>query len=89
MLGKRSKSPPGTPRALHWAGEVQCWVLLGKEEVLPISGSGAPSLDSGCPSALWNRPMPPEGGVLERTPLSLAATPVASGSLTRTLTGAE
>lgn len=81
-VGEEVKEPPGTPRALHWAGEVQCWVLLGKEEVLPISGSGAPSLGSGHPSALWNCPTLPEGGVLERTPLSLAATPVASGSLT-------
>lgn len=66
--GGRTPTPHSTPRALHWAGEVQCWVFLGKQAVLPISGSGASSLGSGRPSALWNCLMLLEGSCLRTDP---------------------
>ena len=81
-------APASTPRAFHGAAEVQCWVFLGRAEVLPISGSGAASLGSSCPSPCGTVLSSLRAAALELTPLSLAATPAASGSLTCALRGA-
>lgn len=81
-------APASTPRAFHGAAEVQCWVFLGRAEVLPISGSGAASLGSSSPSPCGTVLSSLRAAALELTPLSLAATPAASGSLTCALRGA-
>ena len=79
VLGK--STPPSPLRALHWAGEVQCWVSLGKEEVFPF---WVQVVLSPCGTVSCSL----RAAVLELTPLSLPATPVASGSLTQALLGA-